>query len=455
LAAAFNEFLRERFPGQVCFDTDNEQGIPYGASWEAHLQKKLHACRVLFALIGPDWVGKTENGQRIDDPKDFMRLEIAQTLDTPGKKVIPVLLDPPAGPASLEEKLLAYTGALPENLKKLRKLQIATLRSGPDFQDDATRLANQVRDDLISPLYRANLALVIGGAAYFAVWLYGATLRPAPAAAPLGAAALLAAVLYFFRKRGFIQGMRGILSGPIGTAAALLVACLPLFAAAVTPILRVDRDGLGFSVYQGEATIPGGQFDSGPDRVVGMPFWWAGPHPVPVNLRVSGYAAGCGQARPTWQPWRLRQEDLRASLGRGLGHLVPSPLLSDAAKACASDCGQEGAMTIRLEVTAYLNGKMIPNAYDGPYRSVAIRGRKEGAALDSALTSEPVIAESLPCDWSSATIRYRLRMFHPGETWVHFRIAANQDEVVETITPGQDVVLHLPCEAKGQCGQNP
>lgn len=68
-------------------------GIPYGRDFRKEIEKKLSGCGVLLAMIGPTWASSLDSDglKRLDNPNDFVRLEIATALsrDIP---VIPVLV---------------------------------------------------------------------------------------------------------------------------------------------------------------------------------------------------------------------------------------------------------------------------------------------------------------------------------------------------------------------------
>lgn len=79
-------------PGdEVFIDVDN---IPAGVPFEEYLSKRVQQCDVLFALIGNSWLeAKDEYGlERLKNPDDFVRIEIASALEQ-GKRVVPILLD--------------------------------------------------------------------------------------------------------------------------------------------------------------------------------------------------------------------------------------------------------------------------------------------------------------------------------------------------------------------------
>jgi TIR domain len=117
----------------IFMDVDH---IPAGVDFVGYLQKQIAACDVLLALIGHGWLNATDHvGQRrIDDPTDFVAIELASALarDIP---LIPVLIDgAPLPPES----------ALPERLKGLSKRNAVEVRN-TQFGSDADRLVEKVR----------------------------------------------------------------------------------------------------------------------------------------------------------------------------------------------------------------------------------------------------------------------------------------------------------------------
>ena len=63
-----------------------------GQKFENVLEDKLGQCKVMLAIIGPNWVDARDGGsRRIDNPEDWVRLEIERAL---ARKipVIPVLV---------------------------------------------------------------------------------------------------------------------------------------------------------------------------------------------------------------------------------------------------------------------------------------------------------------------------------------------------------------------------
>jgi hypothetical protein len=91
-AGRVQDRLEREFGRDLLFmDVD---AIPLGVNFSKVLREEVAKCGVLLAVIGPNWLdARGEEGtRRLDDPNDFVRIEIAAALqrDIP---VIPILLD--------------------------------------------------------------------------------------------------------------------------------------------------------------------------------------------------------------------------------------------------------------------------------------------------------------------------------------------------------------------------
>jgi hypothetical protein len=85
LAEAFGET-------QVFRDIDS---IEMGEDFVDRITRTIAACRVVLVLIGPRWLTalNAEGGRRLDDPDDYVRLEVSAALRAPQSvTVIPVLV---------------------------------------------------------------------------------------------------------------------------------------------------------------------------------------------------------------------------------------------------------------------------------------------------------------------------------------------------------------------------
>ena len=130
------EFGRER----VFMDVDS---IPLGADFAETLRQEVARCAILLALIGPDWIdARDAKGRlRLDDPADFVRLEIRSALE----RHIPVIPIAVGGqPFPLPED------GLPEDLRALRYRQGLEIRNG-SFSSDMALLVNKLRGLMARP----------------------------------------------------------------------------------------------------------------------------------------------------------------------------------------------------------------------------------------------------------------------------------------------------------------
>ena len=143
--------LRERLvkefgTNNVFMDVDS---IPAGVDFAAHLQRTLETCQLVLALIGPNWlkVSNASGVRRIEDPSDFVRMELTAAL-CKSIKLVPVLIDGASMPSEAE---------LPLPLKPLGKLQAIELRNS-QFRWDAARLLEKLFEALgQSPRLRRQL----------------------------------------------------------------------------------------------------------------------------------------------------------------------------------------------------------------------------------------------------------------------------------------------------------
>ena len=102
-----------------------------GVDFVDAIEKSVSSCDALIAVIGRDWlVSSDEKGRRrLDNPEDFVRLEIATALKR-GVIVIPVLVEDASMPKAVD---------LPEDLKPLSRRNAFEIRH-PRFNDDCERL---------------------------------------------------------------------------------------------------------------------------------------------------------------------------------------------------------------------------------------------------------------------------------------------------------------------------
>jgi hypothetical protein len=121
--------LADRFGGgQVFKDVDS---IELGDDFVEVITSAVGSCDVLLALIGDEWLTITDahGRRRLDDPDDFVRLEIEAAL-TRNVRVIPILVDGASMPRADE---------LPDSLARLVRRQALEL-SPARFDFDTGRL---------------------------------------------------------------------------------------------------------------------------------------------------------------------------------------------------------------------------------------------------------------------------------------------------------------------------
>ena len=97
-----------------------------GRDFAAQVDAAVTGSDAVLVVIGPRWLGTTDQGgRRIDLPDDFVRREVAMALTTE-IPVVPVLVDGASLPSAEE---------LPEELEPLRLRQAVTLRDASWHQD--------------------------------------------------------------------------------------------------------------------------------------------------------------------------------------------------------------------------------------------------------------------------------------------------------------------------------
>jgi len=114
----------------------DSRSIPAGAEFAEELLGRLRACSVLVVVIGPRWLTLTDEAgeRRIDDPRDWVRREIAEALAR-GLRVVPVLTGGAALPAEAD---------LPADIAGLSSRQYLPLRhryTRPDLAFLVERIA--------------------------------------------------------------------------------------------------------------------------------------------------------------------------------------------------------------------------------------------------------------------------------------------------------------------------
>ena len=136
--------------GNVFMDFDS---IPYGVDFREQIRQTLKRAKVVIAVIGPTWfgAGRGKGNRRIDDPADFVRLEIAIALQR-GIPIIPVLVgDTP----------MPQVDNLPEDLRGLAFRNALILDTGVDFHHHADRLIAGIKELMNDPLNADTISFAV------------------------------------------------------------------------------------------------------------------------------------------------------------------------------------------------------------------------------------------------------------------------------------------------------
>jgi hypothetical protein len=136
----FDALERAFGTGTAFYDKD---GLKPGMKWPDELAQKVKKARVVLVLIADlsKWIGVGVEGRRIDDPDDWVRLEVEHALADTQKLVIPVLLN---------NAQLPTEKGLPESCRGLLKCQLINITDANWARDLAPLLA-RLREHLGIP----------------------------------------------------------------------------------------------------------------------------------------------------------------------------------------------------------------------------------------------------------------------------------------------------------------
>jgi hypothetical protein len=130
-AGRLRESLERRLGDDAVFrDVDTLQP---GQDFVDAIMARLRECRVFIALIGREWLDARDGAgrRRLDQPHDYVRLEIASALGRPDLLVVPVFVEGAGMPES---------DHLPEDIRVLGRRQAVSIRD-ETWDSDVDRLA--------------------------------------------------------------------------------------------------------------------------------------------------------------------------------------------------------------------------------------------------------------------------------------------------------------------------
>lgn len=190
--------------------------IPLGTNFTKVLHEEVAKCGVLLAVIGPSWpdVRDEHGNRRLDDPNDFVRIEIAAALqrDIP---VIPILLDGARIPKADQ---------LPDDLRELAARNGLDVRHA-SFHTDVDRLILGLKgqlDQAIAPEGVHDLAGAKASKSATQVSRGGGDQSRSRSALRIG-------VLQFLRDRSNLQRLGWLGGGVVVLATGLWVVAVYLF----------------------------------------------------------------------------------------------------------------------------------------------------------------------------------------------------------------------------------
>jgi hypothetical protein len=121
MAGRIYDRLQAHFGNDAVFmDIDN---IPFGVNFRKHIAAAVSQCDVVLAVIGTKWAGETAANRRLDEPRDFVRIELESALYR-NLPVIPILIDHARMPGEAE---------LPASLATLADYNAIDVDQGRDF----------------------------------------------------------------------------------------------------------------------------------------------------------------------------------------------------------------------------------------------------------------------------------------------------------------------------------
>ena len=108
--------------------------IRAGGDFRRQIESSLNACRVLLCVMGDQWAGASSEKRLIDNPDDFVRIEVETAL----RRDIPVI------PIFIRGLRMPSPEFFPESLRSLAFRQGLPLRPDPDFHGDVALLISNL-----------------------------------------------------------------------------------------------------------------------------------------------------------------------------------------------------------------------------------------------------------------------------------------------------------------------
>ncbi len=131
----YDSLARTFGKGRLFKDVNN---LRPGADFGEAITSILPKCQATLVLIGPQWLSAADDDgrRRLDEPNDWVRVEVEMALNAGGLHVVPVLVNGATMPRAEE---------LPASLHGLLRRHAAVIRRDPDFHVDVARLTSALR----------------------------------------------------------------------------------------------------------------------------------------------------------------------------------------------------------------------------------------------------------------------------------------------------------------------
>lgn len=140
---------------QVFFDLAS---IPAGADFRRQIEANIRDSAILVAIMGNNWLesrhasGARKDYRRIDDPDDYVRIELELAL-AEGVSIIPVLVGTQTMPTASQ---------LPPSLVQITKRNAAMLHFGPELQSQSESLLREIAQTIPRMPFGKRMAALLG-----------------------------------------------------------------------------------------------------------------------------------------------------------------------------------------------------------------------------------------------------------------------------------------------------
>jgi len=116
-------------------DLDSIHG---GANFVGKINEAINETDVALIVIGPHWIDATDDkgNRRLDNPRDFVRLEVEAALNRGSCRTIPILVSGAHMPNDT---------MFPDSLKPLALRNAMSVRDDPDFRRDMERVLEEIK----------------------------------------------------------------------------------------------------------------------------------------------------------------------------------------------------------------------------------------------------------------------------------------------------------------------